>query len=84
MRYTPAPAEAVSTAEPAGAMAAPQQAAFGLMVQLAASRSAESAEAEWRRLRQHAPQLTFRLDLGFLALSAGPLEEVISSPAFHH
>lgn len=39
------------------AKAAPP-ATFGLMVQLAAAASAERAEAEWRRLRQHAPTLT--------------------------
>ncbi len=42
---------------PATAKAMPP-AAFHLMVQLAAARSAQSAEAEWRRLRQHAPTLT--------------------------
>jgi hypothetical protein len=57
----PAPAVARATLEPvrpvtaakAGPPAVPR-----LMVQLAAADSAQSAEAEWRRLRQHAPTLT--------------------------
>jgi hypothetical protein len=57
----PAPVVARAPLEPmrpvaaarAGALAVPR-----LMVQLAAADSAQSAEAEWRRLRQHAPTLT--------------------------
>ncbi len=57
----PAPAVARATHEPmrpvAAAKAGPP-AVPRLMVQLAAADSAQSAEAEWRRLRQHAPTLT--------------------------
>jgi SPOR domain len=48
---------AAATVVPVAAKTVPS-AASGLVVQLAAARTAQSAEAEWRRLRQQAPQLT--------------------------
>ena len=52
------PAAAVAPVAPVVAAASVPRTAYRLEVQLAAAHSAKSAEAEWRRLRQHARKLT--------------------------